>query len=74
MDRILGDYRLGGFRADGIWLFFSTVLILFAALFFIPNVGKSRSARINLFICLIGILAFALFVYRIITAGLLDFG
>ena len=57
VDHLLGGLRLGGFRADVVWLVISTLLI-FAAFFpFLIAARKSRSARINALLCVVEILA-----------------
>ena len=74
VDHLLGAFRLGGFRADFIWLVLSTGIIALAGLSFLLKVRSSRAARINALLCAAEILAFGSFVYRILTTGILDFG
>jgi hypothetical protein len=74
VDHLLGGLRLGGFRADVVWLIIST-LFIFAAFFpFLIAARKSRSARINALLCVVEILAFCSFIHRVLTTGVLDFG
>jgi hypothetical protein len=74
VDHLLGGLRLGGFRADAIWLFVSTLFIFVALFPFLIKAKKDRSARINALLCIIEILAFCSFVYRVLTSGVFDFG
>lgn len=74
VDHLLGSFRLGGFRADVVWLVLSTAAIALAGLIFLLKVKDSQAARINALLCAVGVLAFCSFVYRILTTGVLDFG
>ena len=69
-DRLFGAYRLGGFRADCVWLFFSTAILVIALCYFLLQ-ARRRNARIAVLLCVIDILAFCAYVYRILTTGLL---
>jgi len=74
VDQLLGAFRMGGFRVDCVWLVISTLFIVFALFPMLVAAIKNRSARINAVLCVVEILAFCSFVYRLLTAGLLDFG
>jgi hypothetical protein len=74
VDQLLSSVRLGGFRADFLWLMISTLFIFLAFFSFLKDARSSRSARITAALCVLEILAFCSFVYRILTSGLLDFG
>jgi hypothetical protein len=74
VDRLLSSVRLGGFRADFVWLMISTLFIFLAVFFFLKDARRSGSARITTALCVLEILAFCSFVYRALTSGLLDFG
>jgi hypothetical protein len=74
VDRLIGSFRLGGFRADLIWLVVSTAGILLALIPFLMEARRNRTARLNALLCVVEILAFCSFVYRILTTGVLDFG
>jgi hypothetical protein len=74
VDHLLGALRLGGFRADFVWLVASTLLIFFALFPFAFEARRSRSARVNALLCVAEILAFCSFVYRVLLSGVLDFG
>jgi formate-dependent nitrite reductase membrane component NrfD len=73
-DRIFGQLRLGGFRADSVWLVVSTVGLGFAFLFFVTEAKRSREAKINAILCLVGVVAFCFYVVHALTSGVLDFG
>ena len=73
-DRWFGAFRLGGWRADVVWLVLSTVAIALIGLSIVFKAKNSRAVRIDLLLCAAGFLAFCSFVYRILTAGVLDFG
>ena len=74
VDHLLGAFRLGGFRADLVWLVVSTLFIFFALFPFLFKARTSRFARTNALLCFAEIIAFCLFVYRILSSGVLDFG
>ncbi len=74
VDHLLGAFRLGGFRADVVWLVLSTGVIALAGFLSLLQARGSRTARINALLCAVEVLAFCSFVYRIVTSGLLDFG
>jgi hypothetical protein len=74
VDHLLGTLRLGGFRADVVWLVISTLFIFLALFLFLAEARRSRSARANVLLCLAEIVAFGSFVYRVLTTGVLDFG
>jgi len=73
-DQLFGTHRLGGFQVDFLWLIFSTAIIFLASFAFLFRIKRSPSARIDVLLCLAEILAFVLFVFRMLTTGLLDFG
>src|SRR5271170_5742002 len=57
VDRLLGPFRLGGFRPDVLWLTLSTFLIGLLFFAFLFNVRTSRSARINMCLCVVELFA-----------------
>jgi phosphoglycerol transferase MdoB-like AlkP superfamily enzyme len=73
-DHLFRAFRLGGWRADVVWLVLSTVVIALAGLLFVFKAKSSRAVRIDVLLCAAEVLAFCSFVYRILTAGVLDFG
>jgi hypothetical protein len=73
-DRLFGGFRLSGFRGDLVWLFFSTAVLTLPFIYFVIRARENRRARFNAVWCLVGILAFCLFVYHVLTGGLLYFG
>jgi hypothetical protein len=74
VDRLLNPFRLGGFRPDCVWLVFSTFFIAISLFSFLFKARADGTARVNVCLCLIEVLAFCSFVYRIVSSGLLDFG
>jgi hypothetical protein len=74
VDLLLSPFRLGGFRPDCVWLVVSTFFIATSLFVFLFKASSSGTARVNVYLCLIELLAFCSFVYRIVKSGLLDFG
>jgi hypothetical protein len=74
VDHLFGSFRLGGFRADVVWLVLSTAAIGLAGLISLLKVRNSYAARIDALLCAVEAVAFCSFVYRILTTGVLDFG
>lgn len=73
-DKLLGNFRVAGFRADFVWLLLSSIAVFLLFWFFLPSVRASRSAKINATLCAIEIVAFAIFIHHILVSGLLYFG
>ncbi|WP_348267706.1 hypothetical protein P8936_00325 [Edaphobacter paludis] len=73
-DRLFGWLRLCGFRADLVWLFFSTIVLAFTFISFLIKAKENPAAQVNTVLCLAGVLAFCLFAYHVVTSGLLYFG
>jgi len=73
-DKIFNPNHTDGFRTDFIWLFFSTVAILFASLVFLSTFKEDRSSRINFFLCVAWVVAFVLYLVKIVVTGELYFG
>ncbi len=73
-DHLFGWFRILGFRADFAWLILSTVFVLLALVPFLIKAREDHVARINALFCVVEILGFCAFLYRILTAGLLYFG
>jgi hypothetical protein len=73
-DKLFGQMRLAGFRADIVWLCVSTGVLFLVGWFFILQARTSRSARINAALCVAEVLSFALYVLHVLTSGVLDFG
>jgi hypothetical protein len=71
-DKLFGELRFGGFRADVVWLFFSSFLLLFPLLYFFERAKGSGAARLNVIFCVAGIAGFCFFLYRL--RSLLWFG
>jgi hypothetical protein len=73
-DRIFGKIRIGGFRADFVWLVTSTVALSVALLIFIVSARKDRAALINAALCLAEVIAFVLYLHHSLISGVADFG
>ena len=71
-DKLFGGLRLGGFRADVVWLFLSSFLLLFPLLYFFERAKESGAAKVNVIFCLAGISGFCIYLYRL--RSLLWFG
>lgn len=71
-DKLFGGLRLGGWRADVVWLFLSSFLLLFPLLYFFERAKESGAAKVNVIFCLAGIVGFCFFLYRL--RSLLWFG
>jgi hypothetical protein len=73
-DRIFNPLHSNGFRSDFIWLFFSTLAIFGAIFAYLPRVRKDKSARLSVFLSVAWIVAFLIYMARVLSLGLLDFG
>jgi hypothetical protein len=73
-DKLFGQMRLSGFRADIVWLCLSTGVLFFAGCFFILQARRSRNARVSAALCVAEVLSFAMYILRALTSGLLYFG
>ena len=73
-DRIFGGYRLGGFRADGIWLVVSTCVIFLATFYFFLSSKSDPKAKTDTYLCIAWVVAFVIFVARAFLTGIIDFG
>jgi hypothetical protein len=73
-DKLFGQLRFGGFRADIVWLCLSSAVLFFAGWFFILKSRKSRYARISAGLCVAEVLSFVTYVWHSLTSGLLYFG
>ena len=73
-DRLFGAYRLGGFRADIVWLVASTIAVIVVFFLLVFKVKKNASRMVDVFLCLTWIVAFFSFVRRLLVTGLLYMG
>ena len=73
-DQLFGQLRLGGFRIDFIWLLLSSAMLSFASFYFFKSTRKRRTALLNGMFCVAGVLAFIVYIHKILASGLLDFG
>ena len=61
-DRLLGNYRFGGWRADVVWMCASSVFIIAAGL---PWIVKNRPAKITRIAWCIWLVCFPLYLFYI---------
>jgi hypothetical protein len=73
-DRLFNPNHHFGFRLDFVWLVISTVAIVLATVVFIRGIEKDRRARINVILGLTWSIAFAVYMARSLTSGILSFG
>jgi hypothetical protein len=73
-DKLFGQMRFGGFRADIVWLCLSTGVLFFIGGFFLLQARTSRNARISAALCVAEVLSFAMYMWHAVTSGLLYFG
>jgi hypothetical protein len=74
VDHLLGGLRLGGFRADFVWLLLSTIAACFALILFLMQASTNRATRINAYLCGLEILAFCSYMNHVVATGVLNFG
>ena len=73
-DQLFGQLRIGGFRIDVVWLVLSSAALFFASFYFLNNTRERRTALLNGMFCVAGVLAFIVYVHKLLTSGLLYFG
>jgi hypothetical protein len=73
-DRLLGGYRLGGFRVDFAWLIASTLIIFPATFYFLSVSNSDHRARVDVFLCAAWTIACVVYVMRGLLTGMLYFG
>lgn len=64
-DLLFGGLRLGGFRADLVWIFLSSFLLTVPLLYFFERRKESKRASVNLAFCFLGILTFGIYLCRL---------
>jgi hypothetical protein len=55
-------------------LLLTSAILFLGLLFFIVQFRRSRVARVNAVLCLVGVLAFVVYLYHALVSGLLYFG
>lgn len=70
----LFSVRLGGFRADFIWLGLTTIAIFLATFYFFLSRNMYPHRKLDAFACLAWVAAFSVFVARAFFTGIIDFG
>jgi hypothetical protein len=73
-DRIFNPFHSNGFRSDFIWLVFSTLGIFVATFVYSSKLKNDKSARLNVILCVAWIATFFIYMSRVLSLGLLDFG
>ena len=73
-DDLFGQFRVGGFRIDVVWLVISSAALFFACFYFFNNTRERRTALLNGMFCVAGVLAFIAYIHKLLTSGLLWFG
>jgi hypothetical protein len=71
IDRLLGPYTVGTFRADFAWLIGSTMIIFPAAFYFARVSEKNPRARLDAVLCLAWTAAFVVYVIKSLLMGVL---
>ncbi len=72
-DRLFGNLRFGGFRADVVWLTLSTGAILLALPVFAVQF-RARSIQVSVLLCIAEIASFCGYVYYALRSGLFYMG
>jgi len=73
-EKLFGHLRFDGFRFDFVWLCLSTATLFLATFFFASLYRESKAARSNTGFCIVGLLAFCIYVGYVLFSGVLDFG
>jgi hypothetical protein len=73
-DTLFGSIRLGGFRADIVWLFFSSIALFFAGISAAVTARQNRRARRVAILCGVEVFSFAFYLFFSLISGLLYFG
>jgi hypothetical protein len=71
IDKLVGSYTVLYFRADFAWLLGSTILVLPATFYFWAVSRRNLGARLDLYLCLGWLVAFAIYLTRSILTGVL---
>jgi hypothetical protein len=70
-DEVFGRYRIGGFRADFVWLIASTAVILCSMPYVLRASKNSSKMKVDSYLCIAWIIAFILFVAKALLSGVL---
>lgn len=63
-----------GFRADFVWLTISTMFIVVALFYFLPKRREGDGVQMNVYLCIAWVLAFVVYLGKVLATGILDFG
>jgi hypothetical protein len=73
-DRLFNPFHHSGFRIDFVWLVISTFVVCLVTVLSMASIQKERRARINAVLGLSWMIAFAVYIVRSLTGGILYFG
>ena len=73
-DQVFGQFRIGGFRIDLVWIVLSSAVLFFASFHFFNSSGERKATFLNGVFCVAGVLAFIVYIHKILTSGILWFG
>jgi hypothetical protein len=74
IDRLLGSSTVFFFRADFAWLLGSTMVIFLATLYFVRASKKDSRARLDAVLCQMWIVAFVVYLIKLLLTGVLYLG
>jgi hypothetical protein len=70
-DEVFGRYRIGGFRADFVWLIVSTVVILCSMPYVLRMSKRGPKTKVDLYLCFALMIVFLWFVVKAVLSGVL---
>ena len=73
-DRLFNPFHYSGFRIDFVWLVLSTFVVSLVTVVSLTSIQKERRARVNALLGISWMIAFAVYMVRLLTSGVLDFG
>lgn len=74
VDELFDHFRLGGFRADIVWLCLSSGIVFFAGWVLMVQARTNSRLRVSAGLCALEVLSFAMYVWHALMSGLLYFG
>jgi hypothetical protein len=73
-DQLFNPRHTDGWRYDFLWLFFSSLYVFFAMSVFGPDFWQEPKARTNVYPGFAWLVAFSIYVYRVLVTGTHYFG
>jgi hypothetical protein len=73
-DQLFNPRHTDGWRSDILWLFFSSLYVFFAMFVFGPDFWQEAKARTNVYLGFAWLVAFSIYIYRVLVTGVLYFG